>query len=86
MSSPNCSVPGCSNPAAFKVLLCDVYLEPEGGFFSEQDFTCPYLCEAHRDENEQKADGTKLPRGVTLYPFTNQHAAQGYTDYEALPE
>ena len=61
-------------------------MEPEGGYAREQDFTCPYLCEAHREENDRKSDATKLPYGAILYPFTNKHAAHGYTEYDALSE
>ena len=58
--------------------------------FYEQDFTCPFLCVEHMRENEVKANGERRPRGVVHYPFSNQHAAQGYTKYvpvsEAYPE
>lgn len=83
---PNCSVPECPNSATVEVLLYDVYLHPDGGVFSEQDRTCPFLCENHMIENEERAEGERRPRGDTRYPYTNQNGAQGFTIYRELGE
>ena len=77
-----CSVDGCDRPAEYEVYLYDYYpfVEEEHEFF-EQDFTCPFLCEQHMRENEERADGIRRPRGVVRYPYSNKHVAQGYTKY-----
>src|SRR4029079_18512977 len=47
-----CSV--CGEPAFVECFLYDVYLEiPD--VVMKRDFTCPYLCEDHFRENEEKA-------------------------------
>jgi hypothetical protein len=79
-----CSVSDCEAPASVKVFLYDVY--SDGEVFEEQDITCPYLCEAHRAENESSASGERRPRGITLYKFSNQNGAQGYTIYKPVTD
>ncbi len=79
-----CSVAGCLHPAEFEVYLYDFYPEPLNEQFFEQDFTCPYLCHAHMDENEVGAVGERKPRGYVSYPYSNQGHAQGYTTYAPL--
>jgi hypothetical protein len=79
---PRCSVPGCANDAAVEVRLRDKYAD--GTEFDEQDFTCPFLCEVHKEENERRAEGSKEPRDITDYPYTNQHGAQGWSAYRGL--
>ena len=74
-----CSVEGCERPAAFKVFLYDFYRW--GEVFLERDHTCPSLCAHHASLNERKADGDRIPRGVTEYLYTNKHGAQGFTIY-----
>ncbi len=76
----NCSVKGCSDEAAYKVILYDAY-PYAGGVFFEQDFTCPFLCEYHMAENERVVDGMQR---CGDYPYTNQHKAQGFTIYQPL--
>ena len=80
-----CSVSGCAEPAEYEVYLYDYYPhkhhDPE---FFEQDFTCPFLCKAHMEENEAKAEGERSPRGFVQYPYSNRHMAQGYTKYAPL--
>jgi len=80
---PKCSVSGCTADAVCEVILYDVYLH-DGTVFFEQDYTCPYLCAEHVVENEAEAKGERKPRGVVTYPYTNQHAAQGFTIYRPL--
>jgi len=82
-----CSVPNCSELAEFEVYLWDYYeyLSSSKEFF-EQDFTCPFLCRSHMEENERLAQGRRVPRGYVSYPYTNQHSAQGYTIYRPLEE
>jgi hypothetical protein len=76
---PTCHVDGCEAPARYEVLLYDRYRD--GTEFREQDFTCPFLCKEHKQENERGMRGTKAPRHSPVYPFTNKHGAQGFTEY-----
>ncbi|MGB4284774.1 MAG: restriction endonuclease [Bacteroidales bacterium] len=80
-----CSVDGCNSRAEYEVVLYDYYQHNSETFY-EQDFTCPFLCQKHMDENEAKAKGERRPRGVVYYPYTNKHAAQGYSKYNPLKE
>ena len=82
MNQNTCSVDGCSNPADVTVLLYDVY--EDGHVFSEPDSTCPRLCNEHMIQNENGTKGERRPRGITYYPHTNKHAAQGYSIYEKI--
>ncbi len=66
------------------MFLYDVY--SDGEVFEEQDITCPYLCEAHRVENEVSRIGSELPRSITRYIYSNQNGAQGYTIYKSIEE
>lgn len=80
-----CAVPGCGEQAAVEVRLFDLYNLPDGvEVFDKQDFTCPYLCAEHVAENERRAVGTRAPRDVTRYPFSNRQGAQGVTTYRAI--
>lgn len=82
---PRCAVSGCTSDAVVEARLFDVYQLPESvRVFDEQDRTCPYLCGDHLILNERGAQGTRLPREVTGYPFTNQNRAQGVTVYRRL--
>lgn len=81
----SCAVEGCRNAAEFEVYLYDFYPSYNEEFF-EQDYTCPFLCGAHMEENEARAEGVREPRGYVNYPYTNQHDAQGYTKYAPLVE
>jgi restriction endonuclease Mrr len=82
-----CCVHDCSNPADFEVYLWDYYDYIDGGQeFFEQDYTCPFLCRPHMQENEKRAKGKRIPRGYVEYPFTNQHEAQGFTKYQPIEE
>ncbi len=78
-----CSVRGCENTASVRVVLYDVY-PLDGSVFFEEDHTCPRLCEQHLLENEEKASGTREPRGAVRYPYSNKHGAQGFTIYQPL--
>lgn len=78
-----CSVPNCQAEAVFEARLYDVYV-PEGDVFDERDTTCPFLCSEHFRENETGVQGTRKPRDMTTYPFTNRHHAQGFTIYRVL--
>jgi hypothetical protein len=80
-----CAVPGCTKGAAVEVRLFDIYSLPgDVEIFDQQDSTCPYLCEEHVAENERRAIGTRAPRDLTRYPFSNRHGAQGVTTYRAI--
>lgn len=83
LDTPTCSVNGCREPAAFEVLLYDLYANGEI-FEEEADFTCRFLCEEHHRENEAGARGPRTLRQVTSYPFTNRHGAQGFSKYRHL--
>ena len=65
-------------------MLYDEY--SDGAVFYEQDFTCPFLCQVHHDENEKLAKGKREPRGFVEYPYTNRGDAQGYTKYVPIGE
>lgn len=80
-----CSVEKCRMPAEFEVYLYDFYPYLNFEFF-EQDFTCPFLCRPHMEENEKRADGIREPRGYVRYPYTNRRGAQGYTKYAPIAE
>lgn len=80
-----CSVNGCANLADFEVVLYDYYDYMKETFY-EQDFTCPFICQHHLDENEKEAKGERRPRGVVYYPYTNRHHAQGYSKYNPLKD
>lgn len=79
------SVAGCQNEAEYEVYLYDYYSLVNEEFY-EQDYTCPFLCSGHMNENERQSKGIKQPRGNVYYPFTNAHSAQGYTKYEPIRE
>ncbi|WP_052310870.1 restriction endonuclease [Paenibacillus sp. Aloe-11] len=76
-----CSVKGCTQTADYKVYLYDYYAPPLNKEFMEQDFTCPYLCQAHMYENEENAIGEKKPQGKVKYLYSNKKQAQGFTKY-----
>ncbi len=83
----SCSVKDCGSPAEFEVYLYDYYPLPwDDDEFFQQDYTCPFLCRKHMEENEERAKGVRQPRGFVTYPFTNQHGAQGYSKYAPLSE
>ncbi len=50
-----CSVEGCGRAADVEVRLYNVY--HDGTVFDERDDTCPFLCQRHVAENEQRAQG-----------------------------
>lgn len=77
-----CGAPSCDDAAAVEVTLYDVY--PDGQVFFEQDYTCPYLCEDHVAENERSVSGERRPRRITVYKYTNQNGAQGFTIYRPI--
>lgn len=78
-----CSVPGCTVPAGVVVALVDKY--PGGERFAEQDETCPFLCHAHKRENERRRAGPgAVPRTDNRYPFSNRAGAQGWSAYFPL--
>jgi hypothetical protein len=65
-----CSVENCNSEADYEVVLYDYYLSYSETFY-EQDYTCPFICQKHLEENENKAQGERRPRGYVHYPFTN---------------
>ena len=80
-----CSVPACDRLAEYETYLYDYYPFEDQEFF-EQDFTCPFLCDGHMEENESRAKGDRKPRGYVEYPYSNRHGAQGYTAYAPLSD
>lgn len=80
-----CAAPNCERNAEFEVYLYDYYYEIDDEFF-EQDFTCPFLCLFHMEQNEREAIGIRRPRGMMHYPFTNKGHGQGYSRYAPLSE
>jgi hypothetical protein len=85
ISGISCSVKECKKRADYEVVLYDYYQSYRETFY-EQDFTCPFLCEEHMLENEEKADGERIPRGIVFYPFTNKHCAQGFSKYNPIKD
>ena len=79
-----CRVEGCNEPAVYEVMLYDFYPRI-GDVFFERDCTCPFICRKHADENEACAQGTRVPRGNVVYPYTNRNRAQGFTIHRPLP-
>jgi hypothetical protein len=86
-AATTCAAPGCRSAPTYEVFLYDFYDYPSSPpeEFFQQDFTCPFLCEAHMLENEARAVGSRVPRGHVSYPFSNQHHAQGFTKYQPVP-
>lgn len=80
-----CSVSGCEKLAEYEVYLYDYYPNQNQEFF-EQDFTCPFLCVSHVEENEQNMRGERKPRGTAFYPYTNRYNGQGYTKYAPISD
>lgn len=80
-----CCVSGCDSDASVEVLLYDFYSHSNEEF-SERDFTCPYLCGVHQDENERGIVGVRKHRGSPRYPHSNKHRAQGYTVYRNVTD
>ncbi len=86
---PECSVTGCPALAKYSVLLCDLSPAATKGSqvlldrdpFLEQDYSCPYLCEAHAFENEARARGIPRLLGSVQYPLSNRWSATGFTLY-----
>lgn len=78
-----CRVPGCARAAKHEVLLYDFYRH-NADVFWERDYTCPFICAMHALENEAKIRGERRPRSGPIYPYTNRHAAQGFTIYRPL--
>ena len=88
-----CRVPGCDARGRFEVILYDFYPDEVGrglgNVFWEQDFTCPFICYEHAQENEETAVGSRDPLdglkpGVS-YKYTNQGLATGFSIYRPLP-
>lgn len=87
LSETKCSVDECANKADYIVFLYDQY--NDSSTFFEQDFTCPFLCEVHLQENERGIGNAgvgerRFPRSHYHYPHSNRHDAQGYTKYAPL--
>jgi len=52
-----CSVPGCDREAVVEVLLYDLYPDGMGRIYHlvcARDYTCPFLCFTHLQENEAR--------------------------------
>lgn len=79
-----CAVPGCDADAHVEVRLYSVVFGARGGVLDEQDFTCPYLCRAHLEENEKGAKGVRQPGGHVRYPYTNRREIEGFSIYREL--
>jgi serine/threonine protein kinase len=77
----NCSVNGCNAPAIVEVFLYDMYPYDEFEFLQD-DFTCPYLCDAHWAENEEKArspihEKTKIGNKTWRIPIWSEKPVKG---------
>jgi hypothetical protein len=78
-----CSVDGCKRKPYVEVILYDFYDFANETFY-EQDYSCPFLCLEHMQINEEKATGSRVPRGNVHYPYTNKDGAQGFSKYNPL--
>lgn len=77
----DCSVEGCGNVAEYAVFLYDNYDYNDNHEFLEQDYTCPFICTEHFEENEINCSGRREYRTALNYMYTNQQYAQGYSRY-----
>ena len=75
-----CSVDGCPNLAAYRVLLYD-FDSVGGAVRFGADETCPHLCLEHAVDNEQLAHGARGTHELVTYPHTNQGRERGLTIY-----
>lgn len=75
-----CSVDGCKNQAEYEVIFYDYYTGINSVHFA-QDYTCPFICDEHMQENEAGSRGIREPRSHINYPFTKRHGGQAYTKY-----
>jgi len=80
-----CTVDGCPNLAAYRVMLYD--FEPIGGTVRfEADVSCPYLCREHAADNEVQARGDRGTHARVVYPYTNRGGEHGVSLYlDLLP-
>ena len=80
-----CQAPGCTRDADYEVFLYDFDLRTgQREIVSEQDPTCPFICERHAAENEDAAQGQRTNRAAMIYPYTNQLGAPGISIYRPL--
>jgi len=78
-----CSVKGCTAPAAVTVALLD--RDVKGQTVARQDPSCPFLCHAHKQENEAGRTGAGTERRADdVFPYTNQHRLPGWVSYQPL--
>lgn len=75
-----CSVVGCKNQADYEVIFYDYYTGLNHVHF-EQDYTCPFICDEHMQENEAMSRGVRQPRGDIDYPYSKKLGGQAYTKY-----
>ena len=80
-----CSVEHCTRLPDYEVVLYDYYAFMNETFY-EQDYTCPFICQNHMEENERTAKGERRPRGNCIYLYTNRGGAQGYAKYNPIKE
>ena len=79
-----CSVDGCPNLAAYRVLLYD--FDPVGGAVRfGPDETCTHICLEHAADNEQHAHGARGTHEQVTYPHTNRGGDRGLSIYLDLP-
>ncbi|MBR3631619.1 MAG: hypothetical protein IKN49_00910 [Elusimicrobiaceae bacterium] len=78
-----CSEKSCNNQADYLVLLTKYY-EDTHQMFVEIDYTCPLLCEKHKQENEDKKKEDPNHIWSIDYPYSNKNDTTGMTKYIPL--
>jgi hypothetical protein len=83
-----CSVSGCLSKADYEVIFFDQYAYSYSNtVYFERDYTCPFICHFHMQENEAGARGIREPRSDISYPYSKGDGGQGFTKYlPLLPE
>lgn len=78
-----CSIPGCTNPAAYNVIIYQ-FNTSTGGVLCERDEDCPHMCVPHARENEKESMrfDYNYGKGETgEYKYTNKTNLEGFSIY-----
>ena len=80
-----CAVEGCTSTELFSVWLNDTYRDSNNEIydtFHEQDFTCPFLCKDHMEENKALSVWPHETSTRAKAPYSNRYHARGWTTYK----
>jgi hypothetical protein len=85
LNMPQCSVARCDAPADYEVQEVRVTPYPDE-VLQMRDPVCPYLCEEHMRENEERSTGviTYHSGDKVEYPYTHKRLNSGWSEYEPL--